>query len=389
MYLVLASKSPRRREILMNAGYNIRISASNVDETVIETIPEEKVFAIAKKKGLDVYENFKNDSNAVILSADTIVVINNEILGKPKDKQHAREMISKLQGKIHSVYTAVFIKSNEFEDGFVEKTDVSVSPMTEDEIEKYINSKEPYDKAGGYAIQGIFSQYISSINGDYYNVMGLPINKVKQVLSKYDFADKLECPKCKNEVKENDKFCLKCGTKLNIIKKNKVCSKCHKTNNNSSKYCEFCGNDLSDSISYIYNDNECPICHHINKEGIEYCESCGTILKLNEEAKKELAIQKEDQSKKDHSETAFIMGIISICTFFFVGPLISPIFSIIAIIYGSIEVKRGRREKALTGLIMGIATLVVNVLTILVIVIIFITMFDLFTGTEGIYFNLI
>ena len=368
MYLILASKSPRRREILMNAGYNIRISASNVDETVIETIPEEKVFAIAKKKGLDVYENFKDDSNAVILSADTIVVINNEILGKPKDKEHAREMISKLQGKIHSVYTAVFIKSNEFEDGFVEKTEVSISPMTEDEIEKYIDSKEPYDKAGGYAIQGIFSQYISSINGDYYNVMGLPINKVKQVLSKYDFADKLECPKCKNEVKENDKFCLKCGTKLNIIKKNKVCSKCHKTNNNSSKYCEFCGNDLSDSISYIYNDNECPICHHINKEGIEYCESCGTLLKLNEEVKKEVSIQKENQSKKDHSETAFLMAILSIVTTFTCCGFVGFVFSILACVFGGISLSRGYRGKALTSVIIGGITILLSILIVVLVI---------------------
>ncbi len=184
MYLVLASKSPRRKELLTQAGYQFQVDVSNVDENVEETNPVDKVLAIAKKKGLDVFSKY-NDNEAVILSADTIVVINNEVLGKPKDKDDARLMIKMLQNNTHQVYTAVFIKSSQNEDCFVEKTDVNVGEMTNEEIEEYINTNEPYDKAGGYGIQGIFSRYISSINGDYYNVMGLPIYKVRQVLKKY------------------------------------------------------------------------------------------------------------------------------------------------------------------------------------------------------------
>ena len=180
MNLILASKSPRRKELLTQAGFQFTIDVSNVDETVEEINPVDKVLAIAKKKGLDVFKKHKED--AIILSADTIVVINDEVLGKPKDKDDARIMIKKLQNNVHQVFTAIYIKSKNHEDLFVEKTDVVVGKMTEEEIEEYINTAEPYDKAGGYGIQGIFSRYISSINGDYYNVMGLPIYKVRQAL---------------------------------------------------------------------------------------------------------------------------------------------------------------------------------------------------------------
>lgn len=185
MNLILASKSPRRKELLTQAGYQFKIMVSDVDETVDETNPIEKVLAIAKKKGNDVFNKY-NFNDVVILSADTIVVINNEVLGKPKNVDDARLMIKKLQNNVHQVYTAVYIKSQNNEDCFVEKTDVSVGEMTEEEIEEYINTSEPYDKAGGYGIQGIFSRYISSIKGDYYNVMGLPIYKVREVLKKYN-----------------------------------------------------------------------------------------------------------------------------------------------------------------------------------------------------------
>lgn len=185
MNLILASKSPRRKELLTQAGYQFKTMVSDVDETVDETNPIEKVLAIAKKKGNDVFNKY-NFNDVVILSADTIVVINNEVLGKPKNVDDARLMINKLQNNVHQVYTAVYIKSQNNEDWFVEKTDVSVGEMTEEEIEEYINTSEPYDKAGGYGIQGIFSRYISSIKGDYYNVMGLPIYKVREVLKKYN-----------------------------------------------------------------------------------------------------------------------------------------------------------------------------------------------------------
>ena len=363
MYIILASKSPRRREILTNAGYNIRVSASDVDEVVYEIYPEDKVLAIAKKKGLDVYKKFVNDDQAIILSADTIVVVDDEILGKPKDKEDARNMISKLQGRAHDVYTAVFIKSLYYEDSFVEKTQVNVSSMTDEEIENYISSNEPYDKAGGYGIQGIFSQYITSINGDYYNVMGLPINKVKEVLKKYDLSHKLQCPNCKNEVKETDQFCLSCGTKLNIISKKKVCSKCHKINKSESKYCEFCGNDLSNSASFVYNDNECPICHHINTQNFDYCEACGTKLKIDTRPDNPIKIKK--MSKDSGLATAsLVLGIIGLvtsftcCGIFVLVPLLASIFGIIGI-------TKGNRDKAVAGLVMGAIGLILSIILLM------------------------
>ena len=184
MKLVLASKSPRRKEILAQAGYEFEIVVSNVDENVEEEKAEDKVLAIAKKKGLDIYSKINQAEDSVILSADTIVLLDNIILGKPKDKEDARNMISLLNGKTHQVYTAVYIKGKNIEYQFLEKTDVDIVPMNIEEIEEYINTKEPYDKAGSYAIQGIFSKYISAINGDYYNVMGLPICKVNSILKK-------------------------------------------------------------------------------------------------------------------------------------------------------------------------------------------------------------
>ena len=363
MYIILASKSPRRREILTNAGYNIRVSASDVEETVGETNPEDKVLAIAKKKGLDVYKKFVNDDQAIILSADTIVVVDDEILGKPQDKEDARNMISKLQGRAHNVYTAVFIKSLYYEDSFIEKTEVNVASMTDEEIENYISSNEPYDKAGGYGIQGIFSQYITSINGDYYNVMGLPINKVKEVLKKYDLSHKLQCPNCKNEVKETDQFCLSCGTKLNIISKKKVCTKCHKINKTESKYCEFCGNDLSNSASFVYNDNECPICHHINTQNFDYCEACGTKLKIDTRPDNPIKIKK--MSKDSGLATAsLVLGIIGLvtsftcCGIFVLVPLLASIFGIIGI-------TKGNRDKAVAGLVMGSIGLILSIIMLI------------------------
>lgn len=253
MYLVLASKSPRRKEILANAGYNFKVIVSSVDENVEETSPIEKVGAIARKKGLDVYSKCTQD--AVVISADTIVSINDEILGKPKDIDDARKMISMLQGKTHQVYTAVFIKSSNDEYQFVEKTDVHVANMTSDQIENYIKTTEPYDKAGGYGIQGIFGQYITGINGDYFNVMGLPINRVREALSKFDFTSNsnyLICPIC-NQISLNEDICENCGfdLKLNETKKQHICNVCGKENEIDALYCERCGSVLNTNISAI------------------------------------------------------------------------------------------------------------------------------------------
>lgn len=184
MKLILGSKSPRRAEILKMAGYDFEIIVSNVDEEVDETDPEKKVLEIAKKKARSLKAN-----NGIILCADTIVLTKeNEILGKPKNKDDARRMIELISDDYHYVYTAYVIIDcyNNKEFANLEKTKVNVVKLNHQEIEEYINTDEPYDKAGAYAIQGKFGKFISSIEGDYYNVMGLPICAINQILKKIE-----------------------------------------------------------------------------------------------------------------------------------------------------------------------------------------------------------
>lgn len=356
MYLILASKSPRRREILTQAGYSIQIDVSNVDENVEQIFPEDKVMAIARKKGEDVFSRYKNNQEAVVLSADTIVVIDNKILGKPKDINEAREMIKLLQGRKHFVYTAVYIKSIQDEDSILEKTEVNVSKMTEDEIEQYINTKEPYDKAGGYAIQGIFSQYIESIIGDYYNVMGLPISKVKQVLSKYNFVNYYTCSQCGNKLSPQDKFCTKCGKK--IEQRKLICPSCQTENNLNNKYCIKCGNMLSNNATYIINKNECKICHFINKDDAEYCEVCGTKLSM---PTNQYNVKKEDVN--DYSNPAFYCGIASCAVGFFCGIIIACIIlAIISITFAIITLTKKKDKKCVLGIIFSVLGIVLSLL---------------------------
>ena len=179
MKLILASKSPRRKEILEMAGYSFDVKVSNVDENVDANSISEMSLKISKKKCDAV---FLENKDSVVISADTIVVINDRVLEKPKSKDDCREMINLIQNNVHDVYTSVVVKSKDKEIQFLETTKVYVCAMSEQEIEDYINTTEPYDKAGGYAIQGVFGKYIEKIDGDYYNVMGLPICKLNKVL---------------------------------------------------------------------------------------------------------------------------------------------------------------------------------------------------------------
>lgn len=179
MKIILASKSPRRKEILEMAGYEFEVKVSNADENIKADTITEMSLLISKRKCDAV---FSENQDSIIISADTIVVIDNKVLEKPKSKDNCREMIKMIQNNVHEVYTSVVVKSKEKEVSFLEKTKVYVGKMTDEEIEEYINTNEPYDKAGGYAIQGIFGKYIEKIEGDYYNVMGLPIYRINQVL---------------------------------------------------------------------------------------------------------------------------------------------------------------------------------------------------------------
>ena len=182
MKIILASKSPRRKEILEMAGYSFEVKVSNADENVIADDIKEMSLMISKRKCDAVYNE---NQDAIIISADTIVVINNKVLEKPKSIDNCREMINMIQDNVHEVDTSVVVKSKDKEVSFLETTKVYVGKMTKEEIEEYINTTEPYDKAGGYAIQGIFGKYIEKIEGDYYNVMGLPIYRLNKVLKEF------------------------------------------------------------------------------------------------------------------------------------------------------------------------------------------------------------
>ena len=176
--IILASGSPRRRELLEQIGIHAQISPSNADENIELTEPEQIVRELSSRKCESVS---KDKQDGIIIGADTIVVLEGQILGKPTDKNNAEEMLKKLSGKTHQVYTGVTIikkKSAKELDraAFVCVTDVEFADIDADEIRSYVSTGEPLDKAGAYGIQGIFARYVKRINGDYYNVVGLPVS---------------------------------------------------------------------------------------------------------------------------------------------------------------------------------------------------------------------
>lgn len=182
---VLASASPRRKELLSQIGIKFRICTSKKEEEILRNTPEDIVKDLSYTKARDVYERGNRES--VVIGADTIVVADERVLGKPKDEKEAFEMIKLLQGDTHQVYTGVSIiwqqNNNTHVSSFVAMTDVELYYMNDDEIRKYVAMTEPYDKAGGYAIQGFFARYVKQIKGDYNNVVGLPIGKLYQVMN--------------------------------------------------------------------------------------------------------------------------------------------------------------------------------------------------------------
>ena len=182
MQIVLGSTSPRRKEIMELMGFDFIVVKPNVDENITEEIPKKYVKEIVRRKGNAVIANYPND---LVICADTIVVCDNKVLGKPKDKQDARKMITALADKEHVVLTAVFISKGGKTKVFIEKTRVFVDKLSNEEIIDYINTSEPYDKAGAYGIQGIFGRYIKKVIGDYYNVMGLPLNRTYQLIKSF------------------------------------------------------------------------------------------------------------------------------------------------------------------------------------------------------------
>lgn len=192
--VILASGSPRRKELLTQAGIAFEVITSDADETPTKTVPAEIVMELSKRKGEDVYERLEREGRidktgeTLIISADTLVFFKDERLGKPKDKADAFRMIKELSGDVHDVITGVTLtyvnQGQKKQVRFYEKTEVSVYDLTDEEIEAYIATGEPMDKAGAYAIQGFFGKYIKGINGEYANVVGLPIARLYHEIKK-------------------------------------------------------------------------------------------------------------------------------------------------------------------------------------------------------------
>lgn len=181
--LILASQSPRRQELLTQVGLSYKVRTGVVDESSVKTTdPEEKARELAKLKNHAVS---LQDEGEVILSADTLIAFQGEILEKPKSKEKAYEMISKLSGAVHQVLTGVSLRSSKKEKTFVEITKVEFWPMTREKITAYIHTDEPYDKAGAYGIQGLGAIFVKQLIGDYYNVMGLPLSRVVKELKDF------------------------------------------------------------------------------------------------------------------------------------------------------------------------------------------------------------
>ncbi len=182
--LILASRSPRRNELLKQMGFDFEVIPSRVTENFVQTeSPEEHVIRLAEAKARDVA---RKNPNRWVVAADTIVYINESILGKPKDREEAVEMLRRLSGQEHWVLTGFFVCHLEKRKSDKEavQTAVKVKGLTPDEIEWYVQTGEPFDKAGGYAIQGMGSFMIESIRGSYTNVVGLPLCELIQMLNR-------------------------------------------------------------------------------------------------------------------------------------------------------------------------------------------------------------
>ena len=180
--IILASASPRRKELLTQIGVKFEIMISDKETDIDSSDPVKACEKQAMQKALDIEEKaaLKYKEDYIIIAADTIVALEDSILGKPKDRGDARLMLERISGKKHKVYTAVCVFNSRLKThkSFVEDTAVEVAELSKEDIDFYLSDDEAYDKAGAYAIQGLFSRYIVGIEGDYYNVMGLPVGRV-------------------------------------------------------------------------------------------------------------------------------------------------------------------------------------------------------------------
>ncbi len=182
--LILASKSPRRQELISKITDSFEVIVSDADEILPEGIsPDDAPVYLASVKARAVAAQHKG---RVVIGADTVVVLDGRILGKPKNAEDAFSMLRSLSGKIHTVITGCCITDGERELCFSEHTKVEFYPLTDDEIRRYIATREPMDKAGAYGIQGEGALFVKGIEGDYFNVMGLPVAKLYRKIGEFE-----------------------------------------------------------------------------------------------------------------------------------------------------------------------------------------------------------
>ena len=178
--IILASASPRRSELMTLAGFRFDVICADIDEIVPEkALPQEVVMSLALQKAQAVA---KDHRKSAVVGSDTVVALDGKILGKPRSEKEAAEMLRSLSGRIHKVFTGVAIVCGEKVTSFFEETEVEFYPLTDQEILDYVATGEPMDKAGAYGFQGRGAVLVKRINGDYFNVMGLPISKVYREL---------------------------------------------------------------------------------------------------------------------------------------------------------------------------------------------------------------
>ncbi len=183
--IVLASASPRRLALLEQVGVECEVIPSEREEIIREISPDRIVRQLASDKAHDVFDRLPGtDGNTLVIGADTVVAVDGRILGKPHSYEEAFDMIKLIRGREHNVITGVDIIGKDREVCFSEVTGVSVYPMSDEEIEEYLSCGESMDKAGAYGIQGFFAAYILGINGDYNNVVGLPVSRLIHEIKK-------------------------------------------------------------------------------------------------------------------------------------------------------------------------------------------------------------
>lgn len=181
--IVLASASPRRRELITLISNDVKIHPSDVDETIPEGMPSDSVPEyLAVKKAASVAKEYPSDT---VIGSDTSVIVDGIILGKPADREDAKRMLSLLSGKTHKVITGCAVFKNGKSASFSEVTSVKFHTLSDSEIEDYLDKNEYCDKAGAYGIQGYASLLIEGINGDYFNVVGLPVSRLSRLLKKF------------------------------------------------------------------------------------------------------------------------------------------------------------------------------------------------------------